>query len=241
MVFGTVEFFNGIFSIIFVLLSLIVGIKIILKYMSVKNSTFIYMGLTWIGITSPWWGSSISFIVGLFNDGQGISLELYLLVTITLIPSFFMFYLKALTNLLWQKTKKFILVFYGVIGLIFTVSYVYFIISSPSFIGFLKTPIDIQYRNFASIYLIFTIVTFLIGGIFFGITSLKSDHSTVRLQGKLLILAFCSFCVGSIFDASINLDVLGLFITRIILISSAIEFYSGFILPSFVINIFIKS
>ncbi|MFO7794999.1 MAG: hypothetical protein ACQERB_16825 [Promethearchaeati archaeon] len=241
MEFGQIEFLNGVFSIIFVILSLVVGIKIILKYISLKKSTFIYMGLTWIGITSPWWGSSISFIVGLFNNGQGISLELYLLVTITLIPLFFMFYLKALTDLLWQKTKKIILTFYGVIGLIFTVAYVYFIIYSPTFIGILKTPVDIQYRNFASLYLIFTILTFFVGGILFGITSLKSEHPTVRLQGKLLILAFCSFCVGSVLDASIDLDVLGLFITRIVLISSALEFYSGFILPSFLIILFIKS
>jgi len=241
MSFGAVEIVNGIFSLIFVVCSVIVGVKIILKYRAVKNSTFIYMGLTWIGITSPWWGSTVSFLIGLFNNGQGISVQLYLFITVTFIPIFILFYLKAITDLLWRQGQGLTLTSYGFIGMLFMVFYIYFSIFDPEVVGGLESPIDIRYHSFATIYLVFIIITFLICGIFFGKASLKSESKTVRLQGKLLILAFISFSIGAFLDSSIQLNIIGLFITRVILISSALEFYSGFILPSFFRKFFMES
>jgi hypothetical protein len=240
MVFSVIEIVNGIFSMVFVLCSVLIGVKIILKYSPTNNPTFVYMGLTWIGLTSPWWGSTVSFVIGLFNDGQGISVNAYLLITITFIPIFILFYLKAITDLLWRQAQGLLIITYGIVGALFMIAYIYFSLVTPEVVGGLENPVDIRYNTFASYYLILIILTFLIGGIFFGKASLKSKNASVRFQGKLLIIAFCSFSIGAFLDASIKLDIIGLLITRSILISSALEFYTGFILPSFLQKRFLE-
>jgi hypothetical protein len=225
---------------IFVICSVLIGVKIILKYRPTNNPTFVYMGLTWIGLTSPWWGSTIGFVIGLFNDGQGISLSAYLLITITLLPVFILFYLKAITDLLWRQAQGVLIITYGIVNTLFMIAYIYFSLVAPEVVGGLENPVDIRYNTFASYYLMLIILTFLIGGVFFGKASLKSKNASVRFQGKLLIIAFCSFSIGAFLDASIKLNVIGLLITRGILISSALEFYTGFILPTFLQKRFLE-
>ncbi|MBD3353370.1 MAG: hypothetical protein GF364_17950, partial [Candidatus Lokiarchaeota archaeon] len=230
MTFGTIEIVNGIFSLIFVVISLYVGLRIIAKYLRIKSSTLLFMGLTWIGLTSPWWGSSVSFILGTIS-GQGLSLQLYLFITLTPLPIFFSFYLKAITALLWKDKQSSILAIYMLIGLLFDVFYILFIILAPEIIGRLELMTDIRFKSFTILYLILIIFSFLIFGVLFGKASLKAENPEIRLQGKMLIIAFISFSIGSILDSSLTLNFVTLPITRLILISSALEFYSGFILP----------
>ncbi|MBD3196526.1 MAG: hypothetical protein GF317_15810, partial [Candidatus Lokiarchaeota archaeon] len=230
MTFGTIQIVNGIFSLIFVVISLYVGLRIIAKYLRIKSTTLLFMGLTWIGITSPWWGSSISFIFGVFT-GQGLSLQIYLFITLTPLPIFFTFYLIAITDLLWRDKQSLILLIYATFGLIFDVFYILFIFIAPEGIGSLEMMIDIRFKSFTVLYLILIIFSFLIFGVLFGKASLKSENPDISLQGKMLIIAFISFSIGSILDSSLTLNFVTLPITRLILISSALEFYSGFILP----------
>ena len=70
---------NGLFSLLFVIFSVIIGSKIALKYREYKQRTLILVGITWITMSKPWWGSSVSFLVYLFN-GVGISIVLYILI-----------------------------------------------------------------------------------------------------------------------------------------------------------------
>ncbi len=75
---------NGLFSLLFVIFSLVIGLKIALKYREHKQRTLILVGITWIVMSKPWWGSLISFIVYLFN-GVGISIFLYILINFSFI------------------------------------------------------------------------------------------------------------------------------------------------------------
>ncbi|MHA1467605.1 MAG: hypothetical protein ACTSP6_05940, partial [Promethearchaeota archaeon] len=56
----------------------------------------------------------------------------------------------------------------------------------------------------------------------------------IKLRGKFLMAAFISWTFGAIADAIIPLTVITLPIIRIILITSAIEFYIGFVLPDWI-------
>jgi hypothetical protein len=51
------------------------------------------------------------------------------------------------------------------------------------------------------------------------------------MKGKFLFLAWISFALGAVLDAALPLTAFSLVIIRIVLISSAIEFYFGFFLP----------
>jgi hypothetical protein len=88
----------------------------------------------------------------------------------------------------------------------------------------------------------------LVTGTLFARRSLRSDNEEVKLKGKLLLAAFLSFSIGAILDSMIG-GILGdndpllpimVVIVRIILISSAIEFYGGFILPKWLKDLFLK-
>ncbi|MFX0073637.1 MAG: hypothetical protein ACFFAO_21375, partial [Candidatus Hermodarchaeota archaeon] len=59
-------------------------------------------------------------------------------------------------------------------------------------------------------------------------------------KGKLLLIAVISFCIGGFLDASMPTTALTLILFRLLLISSAIEFYWGFILPSWMKNRLLK-
>jgi hypothetical protein len=233
------EILNGTFSLIFVFVSMLVGIKIISRYFYFKRREFILMGVSWIGLTSPWWGGSLSLIFALIF-GEGLSLQLYLLVTITSLPTTIFFYLTAITDLVGKKKQTLILISILLIGVIFDIFYIYYSITDPIMLGELESAIDIRFKNFAVLYILFCLIVFIIGGSILAFSSFKSEKKAVRLQGKFLFLAFISFFFGAILDASISLTLVSLFMTRIILISSAIEFYIGFVLPKRIKEFFLK-
>ena len=55
-----------------------------------------------------------------------------------------------------------------------------------------------------------------------------------------MLFAFISFAVGAALDTIFTGDIVILLITRMILISSAIEFYGGFILPDWMKKLFLR-
>ena len=70
----------------------------------------------------------------------------------------------------------------------------------------------------------------------FSIKSIKVDDPEVKLKGKFLLIGFLSFSAASIMDALIADQLIILLIARLILISSAIEYYLGFFLPKALAN-----
>ena len=85
MALTTLQFVNGLSSLILVIIFIIVGITIALKYRKTKERTYILFGLTWIGVVEAYVAVSVSFIVALYN-GVGLPFELYFLIGIALYP-----------------------------------------------------------------------------------------------------------------------------------------------------------
>ena len=98
-------------------------------------------------------------------------------------------------------------------------------------IGSLKGTFYMQPNLFALAFQVFAIIISLISGIIFSIRTMKSDDPQVKLKGKFLLIAFVSFTVGALADAIIPMTPVTLVIVRLILISSAIEYYFGFLIP----------
>jgi len=63
------------------------------------------------------------------------------------------------------------------------------------------------------------------------IKSIKVNNPEVQLKGKILLLGFMSFSIASVLDATVSDITFILIIIRLILISSAVEYYLGFFLP----------
>ena len=87
--------------------------------------------------------------------------------------------------------------------------------------------------NYAKV-LIDKVTSYLISGINFALKTIELSTPEMELRGKLLLIAFPSFCIGAFLDALIPTNAITLIVFRLILISSAIEFYLGFTLPDFI-------
>ena len=111
MTLDPLDILNGIFSFMFVVISLVVGVLILLRYLRYKEKIYFLVGATWILISEPWWPSSLSFLVSLSN-GVGLTPSLYFLIGNTLVPLAIILWLLAFTDFLFTEKRKMILLIF---------------------------------------------------------------------------------------------------------------------------------
>ena len=239
MALNPLDILNGIFSFIFVVISLVVGVLILIRYFRYKEKIYFLVGATWILISEPWWPSSLSFLVSLSN-GKGLPPTIYFLIGNMLIPLAITFWLLAFTEFLLTEKRKLILLVFAIIGVIFEIIFFTLLFINPDLIGYLNPPVDVSYNFFIMIFLLIFILIVVISGFFFARLSLKSDDPEVKLKGKLLVVAYIAFFVGALLDSSIRLNELGVIFVRLILIASAVFWYGGFLLPHWMKKLFLK-
>ncbi len=222
------EILQGSFSLIFVIISIIIGVKILFKYFEYKSSQFLLVGLTWIGLSTPWWPDSINLIL-ILTTNSILSIEANFIIGTSTMPIFLLFWLKAFTDLAYVEKQKLILIIFLIVGIIFEIIFYYFLFTQPNLIGTFKTPFQVVYGIYIEIFLIIFLLVVLITGILFGKKSLSSENPELKLKGKFLIVAFVLFTIGAFLDSIIP----ELFIlARVVLDISALSFYFGFMLPN---------
>lgn len=230
---------NGIFSLIFVAISLFIGLIILSRYFKYKEKIYFLVGATWIFISEPWWPSCISFLIALVN-GWGISEGLYFLIGNVFIPLAIVFWLLAFTEFLYSEKRKLILLTSIIIGAIFEILFFTFLFLNQRLIGDLNGPVDVNYKSFIMIFLILFLIIVVTTGFLFANLSLKSDDPEVKLKGKLLIVAYITFSIGALLDSSVPFSEATIVIIRLILIMSALCWYGGFLLPKWMRKLFLK-
>ena len=236
------QILNGVFSLIFVVISIFIGFTIISKYPKSKNRTVILVGFVWLGIVSSWYASSSSFLVALIADGNGFMSipPLYFIIGAVPLPITAFLWMIAFTDLLYRDKKKIILLIIGVTGIIFEIALFTLLLIDYDLVGIVSSPVDADYELFVTIYQIFLVILVLVSGILFAHESLKSKIPEINLKGKLLLAAFLSFVIGSILEILSGISIALLIIARLLLITSSIEFYGGFILPRWMEKLFLK-
>jgi hypothetical protein len=84
------------------------------------------------------------------------------------------------------------------------------------------------------------LVLVLITGILFSHQSMLSENIKIKWKGRFLLISFISFTIGSIMNGLLHIiipmNALSIILIRIILISSAIEYYLGFFLPDVILK-----
>ena len=239
MVLSFLDTLNGVFSLIFVAISLFVGFIILTRYFKYKERVYFLVGATWVLIASPWWPSSLSFLVALSN-GVGITPEAYFLIGNLLVPVAVALWLLALTEFLYTEKRKLILLVFTIVGIIFEVLFLTFLFLNSSFIGELNGAVDVNYKSFIMIFLIIFLLIVVVTGFLFANLSLKSKDPEVKLKGKLLVIAYITFAIGALLDSSLPLNEVLIIITRLILILSSFFWYGGFLLPKWLKKILLK-
>lgn len=226
---------NGIFSLLFVIISLIIGLAISLRYRVFKEKRLLQVGLGWIGISEPWWPSSIGFLLSLNYDIE-ITAQLYIIIGYVFLPLFLIAWLTAILFLLNLKKRNKILSIYIIFAAIFEIIIIYFLITDVSMLGVMISPVDIDWETIMVIYALLNLLFFIIPGLFFAHESLKSDTKETKLKGKFLLVAFISFLIGALLETLITLPP-----NRMILVFSGILYYIGFMMPTGIKNRLLKT
>ncbi len=229
----TFDIANGIVLIAFCGLSIYVGIIIILNYFKYKRREFLFVGLTWIFLVSPWYAAGISFVMFLLT-GKGLTPEAYFIIGNVFVPVALVCWLIAFTDLTYKKNQKLIVSIYIIHGTLYLIVFFYFLYTDHSLIGQLKGYTDVQYGPLVISYYLFADATALITGIIFARKAISSENPELQLKGKLILAALISFVVGSALDAALPHIFLTFPIYRTLEILSAILFYWGFILPNWI-------
>ncbi len=234
------EILNGIFSVIIVLVFILVGLLTVLKYRKVKNHIYIWWGIGLLGLGLPWSGGGLSFLIILLT-GTALSLEQYLFLSLFFISITLMFWMWTMTELMYKDKQKIILGIYAIIGIIFEIYFLYYLAHDPQVIGvFIDPPLDINYVGLTRLYAIFILITVGASLLLFIRESLLIEEPEIKLKAKFLLIGIISFIIGSILDGYVSVNIVAVFIVRILLIFSAVEFYIGWNLPESIKKRFIK-
>jgi len=239
MVLELFEIVSGTFSIILVSIYLYLGLRITSRYFELKQRVYLYIGLTWIFMAEPWYPSTVSFIISWFN-GEGLINfpRIFLVIGNLFLPVAIIAWMIAFSSLLYKEKKLLIVGSAITLSTIYEIIFVYFLIVDPSFLGTMVSPVDSSYGLFMTIVQFLLLFTIFISGLRFASSTTRSKKREHIIKGRFLLLAFFSFFIGAIFDVFSNISIVIFIIGRILLITSSIEFYIGFIYPEKVKNYF---
>lgn len=244
MVLETIDIINGLLSLTYLIIAIIAGIKIGLVYFKTKKTEYLLVGILSVLITEPWWPSAFSFVIiftGINENGLLYHPEIYFILGNILIPLSITIWTSIITDFFWKDKQKIYVLISIIYGIIFEVIFFYYLISDISMIGVMLSPVDSEYAIFIVINLVFVVVYTAITGFIFAYMTMRSRSPEIKLKGKFLYVAFSLFIVGSVLDGALSFQTTWLIFARLILMACAFFLYSGFILPSFLKKLFLKS
>ncbi|MFX1443088.1 MAG: hypothetical protein ACFFHV_06710 [Promethearchaeota archaeon] len=230
-----VEILTGTFNLIFVIISFIVGLKILSKYFEFEKRYYIYVGITWIGISTPWMHGALAFVLLFFNII--LAEDIRFIIGYVFIPIITVLWLITFTDFMYQEKKKVIVGIYTIISLVCEVLFFYFLFTDRvNMIGYFERTFSAVYRPFVRFTLLFFLITALVTFLIFANASRKSDDPELRLRGKFLIIAFLIYAACAVLDSFFLFSPVIVVLVRVLLILSAIFFYLGWILPDVMKN-----
>lgn len=234
------ETLQGLLTVVFVSISLILGFTIMLKYFKFKRLELILVGLTWICIISPYWPDAISFLM-IITTGEAIDTNLYILIGNLFVAPAHITWMYVVSNFLYKSKKKILMAIMTTEAVLFEIVFLILFAIDPSSLATQIGPFAMDWSLFIMIYLLISISLFFITGLLFAKQSLKSQDAEVRLKGKFLVCAFIIFTIGIFLEVLIDTPTeISEVIVRVFVITAAFAFYIGFIMPEKIRTLFIK-
>jgi len=224
------DYFHGISAIIIIVISVIIGIRILYTYYKYRDKTHITVGLTYFFLLSPYWGGAISFI-GVLVANYALDIEIYLFLSSAFLPIALISWIYSVATLIYKNYKKTLVLTYIIISIVFEISLIYFLITDYTIVGEATTKINIISNEFLLIFQVLTIISMEATGIHFSMLSIKSPDPKVKLKGKILLTAWLLILISVALDAILTTDALLMLIIRVILVTGVIFYYLGFFLP----------
>ena len=226
---------SAILALVFVSISTLVGILLIAKYFKSKDKTLSYVGLAWIIIVEAWMPSAVNLIY-ILATRVSLSYQIRALIGNLFIPLGLILWTLVFTELVFKKYRKHLLLLFTIVGIVFEILLFYALFTDISLIIIVPShDLNMNYQPLWMVFqVVFSVIT-LVSGLAFSWKSIKHENPEIKLRGKILFVAFISFLIGALLGI-IDLPVPG----NIIMITSSIEFYIGYILPDWIKKRFIK-
>ncbi|TFG00320.1 MAG: hypothetical protein EU541_02535 [Promethearchaeota archaeon] len=240
--FNLYQIIQGISALLWVLIAIIVGVRILMKAIELKRKSLIGVGFTYIFVCSSWWGSVVQFIYYSIFPNLMPNV-IYLFLSNVFVPLTLIFWMYAFVVTITPFKKKIILLLTIIFVIVWEVTLLtLFFTNNITLIGGISelNPLDLAFGPVVRYFIIIGILTFLITGGYFSYRSIKLGEPEIKWKGIFLLMAWLSFTLGALLDALIYLNEITLILIRLLLISSAIEYYLGFFLPKELKNILIK-
>ena len=229
--------FEFIFNLIVLIACLYIPFRIILKYREYKKRELLHVGIAGLTMSEPFWFFPFNSL-SLFLYDSTLPLEVQALIAGVGIPigAFFWFY--AMTDLIYKKHQKGILIFSLFYCIIFEVVYipsVFFIQPYLREFPVILTEGYMQkfYQVNPGLFLLYILSTgtilfiLFVTGLRFGYELTKTDDIMNRTQGRLIMLAFI------LFSSAFILIFAGMFIfiTVPLFLICFILMYLAFVMP----------
>ena len=230
-----IEFLNGIFAIIIVIVFSFIALKLMVKYFKFKDIKLIYLGCAIPFLSTPWWAISTTFVF-ILATGSPISPEIYFLIGYG-IPLGIILWLILFTELIYKERQKLILsIFTPFWILFFGVIFYMLLLTDVSLIGTFDRPLTPQMGLYLRIRSLVALIIVLVTGIIFYRESHKSINPEVKLKGTLFLLGILLY-LGGTFTYVIT-QIAGL--PLIFLIPSLIVIDGALTLPNWMRKILLK-
>jgi hypothetical protein len=188
---------------------------------------------------------------------QTLAIEWHLIIGNVFFPFAIICWIFAYIDMINKKKEKLALSLVIIYALVFEGLFFYYFSLGPQYIGVINPirPFSVDLGIFLTVLLLIGFLSLFITGIIFSRKSVKSDNRDVSLKGKLLFFAFVAFTIAALLEKTIRSILLGtvflesdplffqiqsvmLVVVRMLLISSTVAFYGGFLLPRWMREIF---
>ncbi len=233
------EFLQGSITLAFVVISVILGISIMLRYRANKQVEFLLVGITWVFLMSGYYPDAINFVDILATNTQIPDL-LYLTLATVFYPVLHVTWMQVFTELRYKEKQKTIMTVFWIESVAYEVYLVFSLVTNPAEVGIHLAPFYASFGTFVIIYFVASMALFLITGISFALFYLKSTSRENRLKGYFLLVAFVLFIVGVFIDLIFQpVTPLSLVVARVVLIIAGFEFFIGFVMPHWIKLIFV--
>ena len=228
---------QGIFSTIFVVITIYIGLIFISKYFEHKNRNLYIFGLFWIGAATFFVAIPLQFILVPFDITTPDFT--YLITMYVPLPIMTYGWLAATTSLLYFKRRILFLRIFILIVILYEIIFFSLFFIEPDLIAWRSGYFYMEMSPLGIFYVLSLCGFILIPGVMFGNSSLDSKDPEIRMKGRLIIISIMIFGAGALMDIffppmdlDLVLKAILTIIARILMSSSGILFYVGFMLPN---------
>jgi len=223
------EIINGIFTSIFVFVSILVGVRIILKYYKHQIKELITVGITMILISTHWWGNSFSFLLYLVFNYE-LKTSIHLLIENIFTPIVLILWVYSVCSLAYPTKIRRSLLIISPVCIIYYVFLFIGLIVDPEILVIPLSRFDTRSTILLMGLKISALFLFIIFSVLLGLNLIKDGDKTIQWKGKFLLSAITLYSLGGI-SSMFLFSLMELVVIRLILILSSILFYFSFFIP----------